>query len=73
MTTALGLLYVPMIVQMFAPMPAGLAGAATVANSDSSMLGDPIPIGTWAGLGVVFAYAAVALLVTFWVVKRRDV
>ena len=35
-------------------------------------LGDPIPIGPWAGLGVVFAYTAVALLVAFWVVRRRD-
>jgi hypothetical protein len=30
------------------------------------------PIGPWAGLGVVFAYTAVALLVAFWVVRRRD-
>lgn len=83
-TTTLGILYLPMIVQTFlsesarelvqsyAPMPAGLAVQTTVANSGSSLTGDPVPIGPLAGLGIVCAYAVAALILGFWLVKRRD-
>jgi hypothetical protein len=73
----LALLFVPLI---FAPaLPehtrelvqkatpgAGFAVQQTVAR------GDAIPIGPWAGLGVTFAWAAGALLLALFLIRRRD-
>jgi ABC-2 type transport system permease protein len=73
----LALLFVPLI---FAPtLPehtrelvqqatpgAGFAVQQTVAR------GDAIPIGHWTGLGVTFAWAAGALLLALFLVRRRD-
>ncbi|MEO5873427.1 MAG: ABC transporter permease [Streptosporangiaceae bacterium] len=50
----------------FTPMPAGLAIQATVGL-------DTLPIGPWAGLGVLTAYAGVALLVGGVMLAVRDV
>jgi hypothetical protein len=75
----LGLLYGPAIIslllpepvggtiQKLSPMMAGLSVQATVERADS------VPIGWLAGLGVVAAWATVALLVALWLVRRRDV
>lgn len=78
-TAVLALLYAaPMIIaftsdpvwqerlQRFAPGPAGLAIQATV-NLDQ------LPIGPWAGLGVLAAYAAAALLAGGALFAVRDV
>ena len=77
-STVLALLWVPLIVisliglddglklAKFSPMLAGLAIQATVERADS------VPINPWAGLGVMFAYAAVALAAALWLVTRRD-
>ena len=66
-STVLALLWVPLIVisliglddglklAKFSPMLAELAIQATVERADS------VPINPWAGLGAMFAYAAVAL------------
>jgi ABC-2 type transport system permease protein len=48
-----------------APMPAGQAVQATVDLAD-------LPIGPWAGLGVLAAWAAGALLIGALVLHRRD-
>jgi ABC-2 type transport system permease protein len=45
---------------------AGLAVQETVDRPDS------IPIGPWAGLGVLGAYALGALAVAAWLIQRRD-
>jgi hypothetical protein len=45
---------------------AGLAIQQTVERSDD------IPLSPAAGLGVVVVYAAVALVVAFWLITRRD-
>jgi ABC-2 type transport system permease protein len=78
MTTVLGLLFIPYMValsmpdgvreplQKIAPMTAGLAIQRTVLRADS------VPIGEWAGLGVLAIWAAAALLGAFWVIGRRD-
>ena len=78
MTTVLGLLFIPYMValsmpdgvreplQKIAPMTAGLAIQRTVLRADS------VPIGEWAGLGVLAIWAAVALLSGFWAIGRRD-
>ena len=47
-------------------MGAGIAGQQTVVRDDS------IPLGPWEGLGVVAAYAAVALVVALWAIRARD-
>jgi ABC-2 type transport system permease protein len=73
----LALLFVPLIVAPLLPDQtreivqqatpgAGLAVQQTVDRSDA------LPIGPWSGLGVTFAWAAVALLVALWLVRRRD-
>ena len=54
-------------VQRLSPMMAGLSVQATVPRADS------VPIGPWAGLGVTAAWAAVALVIALWLVRRRDV
>jgi ABC-type transport system involved in multi-copper enzyme maturation permease subunit len=76
--TVLAILYAPAIVSLMladplrgwiqkaSPMMAGLAVQRTVLRYDS------VPIGTWAGLGVAAAWAAVALVVALWFVRRRD-
>lgn len=78
MTTVLGLLFIPYMValsmpdgvreplQRIAPMTAGLAVQRTVLRADS------VPIGEWAGLGVLAVWAAVALVGAFWIIGRRD-
>jgi ABC-2 type transport system permease protein len=47
-------------------MPAGLAIQQTVERDDN------IPLSPWAGLGVISAYAAVALLIALVSIARRD-
>ena len=53
-------------VQKFSPM-AGLAVQETVERSDG------IPIGPWAGLAVLGAYALGALMLAAVLIQRRDV
>lgn len=77
-TTVLTLVFAPVIAISFLPeslggwvektslLPAGLAVQQTVERPDN------IPLGQWAGLGVVSAYAAVALTVALWLITRRD-
>ncbi|MCI0689352.1 MAG: ABC transporter permease [Sporichthyaceae bacterium] len=77
-TTVLGLLFVPFIMglvlpesprelfQQYSPMSAGMAIQRTVERVDS------VPIGVWAGLGVLACYAAAALLAAFVVLRLRD-
>jgi hypothetical protein len=50
-----------------APMTAGLAVQRTVDRADS------VPIGEWAGLGMVWLWAAAALILVVWLIGRRDV
>jgi ABC-2 type transport system permease protein len=52
--------------EKYSLMGAGLAIEQTVERPDN------IPIGPAGGLAVVIAYGAVALLVAFWVIGRRD-
>jgi ABC-2 type transport system permease protein len=77
-TTVLALMWLPIVapallpehlsdqVLRLSPMTAGLAVQRTVERADS------IPIDPWLGLGVTWAYAAVALLLAFWLIVRRD-
>ncbi len=77
-TTVLGLLLVPYMVtltlpdgvreplQRLSPMSAGLAVQRTVPRHDS------VPIGEWAGLGVLGLWTAAALAVAFVLLHRRD-
>jgi ABC-2 type transport system permease protein len=51
--------------QQIAPMPAGLAVQATVRPNE-------LPIGPWAGLGVLAAWAGVVLLTGGLLVRGRD-
>jgi ABC-2 type transport system permease protein len=53
-------------VQRLSPMMAGLSVQATVPRADS------VPIAPWAGLGVTAAWAAAALALGLWLVRRRD-
>jgi ABC-2 type transport system permease protein len=76
-TVMLALMFVPPIatgmlpeglsepLQKFSPM-AGLAVQETVERSDS------IPIGPWAGLAVLGAYAVGALAIAAFLIRRRD-
>ena len=76
-TVVLALVFVPPIaagmlpeglsetLQKFSPM-AGLAVQETVDRPDS------IPIGPWAGLAVLGAYALGALVLAAWLIQRRD-
>jgi ABC-2 type transport system permease protein len=52
--------------EKFSLMGAGLSIQQTVDRPDN------IPIGPWAGLLVVSAYAAVALVVALWAIRKRD-
>ena len=77
-TTVFALLLVPFIaalllpeqprelVQRFSPMTAGLAIQRTVDRIDS------VPIGVWAGLGVLAVWAGAALVGGFVTLHRRD-
>jgi len=77
-TVVLAVLLAPVIAIGFLPddvayhvertslMPAGLAIQQTVDRSDN------IPLEPWAGLGVVAAYAGVALLLALVTITRRD-
>ena len=78
LTTTLGLLYVAPVVALFvtdplwqerirkyAPMSAGLAVQDTVVPSTS-------PIGPWAGLGVLAAYAGEAIVTGAILFRYRD-
>jgi ABC-2 type transport system permease protein len=47
-------------------MAGGIAVQQTVERSDA------VPLGPWAGLGVVALYAAAALSAAFWLIARRD-
>jgi ABC-type transport system involved in multi-copper enzyme maturation permease subunit len=83
-STLLGLLFVPLIaltflpdnlwkpVQRFAPMTAGLAVQSTVGSLELIAGRAGEPISPWAGLGILCAYAAVALLAAFGLINRRD-
>ena len=53
------------LLQKFSPM-AGLAVQETVERPDS------VPIGPWAGLAVLGAYALGALVLAAWLTQRRD-
>jgi ABC-2 type transport system permease protein len=52
--------------EKFSLLGAGLAGQQTVDRADN------IPIGPWAGLAVVAAHAAAALIVALYVIAKRD-
>lgn len=79
-TTAMAVLYIPVLVvlivplsphvldrvERYSPMPAGLAVRTTVE------LPDPAPIGPWAGLGVLAAYAGAGLVLGLTLFKTRD-
>jgi ABC-2 type transport system permease protein len=77
-SAVLALLYVPFIValmlpegprevvQKYAPMTAGLSIQRTVDRYDS------VPIGVWTGLGVIWAYAVVTMLLAGWLTQSRD-
>ncbi len=79
-TTVLAILYIPFIlvlivpipaetretIQTYSPMTAGLAVQATVERADS------VPIGPWAGLGVLAAYTGAAVLLGYALFKLRD-
>ena len=79
LTVVLSLLFVPLIaasllpesagdaVLRAGPMTAGLAVQRTVDRPDN------VPIGEWAGLGVVWLWAAGALALALWLIQRRDV
>ena len=54
------------VVEKSALLAAGLSIQQTVEQPDN------LPLGPWEGLGVVTAYAAVALLGAFWLIARRD-
>lgn len=78
-TTMFGLLLVPFIValllpeqqrefvQRYSPMSAGMVIQRTVDRVDS------VPIGVWAGLGVLAGWAVAALVGGFVMINRRDV
>jgi ABC-2 type transport system permease protein len=80
----LGLLFVPLIaltflpanlwepVQRYAPMTAGLAVQSTVGSLELIAGRTGEPVGPWAGLSLLGAYAAVALLTAFGLINRRD-
>jgi ABC-2 type transport system permease protein len=80
-TTVLSMLYLPLILVLllpsltehtrdmilkYAPMTAGLAVQATVERADS------VPIGPWAGLGVLAAYAAGSVILGYALLRTRD-
>jgi ABC-2 type transport system permease protein len=68
----LGLLLVPFIVGALLPEPLGLAiqKASPMVGLAAQERG--APIGPWAGLGVTAAWAAAALLLALWLIRRRD-
>jgi ABC-type transport system involved in multi-copper enzyme maturation permease subunit len=80
----LGLLFVPLIaltflpanlwepVQRYAPMTAGLAVQSTVGSLELIAGRTGEPVGPWAGLILLSAYAAGALLTAFGLINRRD-
>jgi ABC-2 type transport system permease protein len=68
----LGLLLVPFIVGALLPEKLGLA-----IEKASPMVGlaaqeSGAPIGPWTGFAVTAAWAAAALLVALWLIRRRD-
>jgi ABC-2 type transport system permease protein len=79
-TTMLAVLFVPLIltlvlplpgstreaIQKYSPMTAGLAVQATVDRADR------VPIGPWAGLGVLAGYAATGTALGYTVLRTRD-
>jgi hypothetical protein len=83
-STMLGLLFVPLValtflpgdlwepVQRFAPMTAGLAVQSTTGSLELIAGRAARPVGAWAGLGMLAAEAAVALLAAAWLIGRRD-
>ncbi len=54
------------LVQRYSPMTAGLAIQRTVDRVDS------VPIGVWAGLGVLAGWSMAALAGAFVLINRRD-
>jgi ABC-2 type transport system permease protein len=68
----LGLLFVPWIVGALLPQKLGEAieKASPMVGLAAQERG--APIGPWAGLGITAAWAAVALLVALWLIRRRD-
>jgi ABC-2 type transport system permease protein len=54
------------MIEKFSPMTAGLAVQATVKRLDS------VPIGPWAGLGVLAAYTTAGMLLGYTLLKVRD-
>jgi hypothetical protein len=83
-TVVLGLLFLPLValgflperlwepVQRFAPMTAGLAVQSTVGHLELIAGRSGTPVGPWAGLGILAAWAAAALLLAFALIGRRD-
>jgi ABC-2 type transport system permease protein len=79
-TIVMAMLYVPFILTLilpltpdtremilkYSPMTAGLAVQATVERADS------VPIGPWAGLGVLAAYTAAGVLAGYTMLRMRD-
>ncbi|MGH3038048.1 MAG: hypothetical protein ACRDLZ_01355 [Gaiellaceae bacterium] len=53
-------------------MTAGANTAAGHAVQQTVDRADNVPLGPWAGLGVLFAYALASLVAAFWLVRRRD-
>jgi ABC-2 type transport system permease protein len=68
----LGVLFVPWIVGSL--LPEDLGNAIETATPMAGLAGQQkgAPIGPWEGLGVTTAWAAVALLVGLWLMRRRD-
>jgi ABC-2 type transport system permease protein len=68
----LGVLFVPWIVGGL--LPENLANAFEEATPMAGIAAQEqgAPIGPWAGIGVTSAWAAAALLVALWLVRRRD-
>jgi ABC-2 type transport system permease protein len=68
----LGVLFVPWIVGGL--LPERLANAFEEATPMAGIAAQEqgAPIGPWAGIGVTSAWAAAALLVALWLVRRRD-
>jgi hypothetical protein len=48
------------------------AGLAIQMTKPTGIIVGTVPIAPWTGFAVFCAYAAVALLAAFWVIRRRD-
>jgi hypothetical protein len=68
----LGLLLVPWIVGALLPEGLGLAIEKASPMAGLAAQENGAPIGPWAGFGVTCAWAAAALVVALWLIRRRD-